>query len=137
QYWIMGGVTALLFFASVLLHELGHAVVAQFFKVPVRSITLFFFGGIAHLGAEPPSALAEFAIAIAGPLVSIALSVVFFAITIVAPNVPEIFEPSKYLSFINFMLVVFNMIPGYPLDGGRVLRALIWGVLKDMRRATI
>ncbi|HLX62189.1 MAG TPA: site-2 protease family protein [Planctomycetota bacterium] len=137
QYWLMGAATALLFFASVLLHELGHAVVAKAFNVPVRSITLFLFGGVAQLGAEPPSALAEFAIAVAGPLVSIALSVVFFAITIVAPNIPEVFGPAKYLSFINFMLVVFNMIPGYPLDGGRVLRALIWGAIKDMRRATI
>ena len=77
-YWIMGALTALMLFASVLLHELGHSVVAQQYRIPVRSITLFLFGGVAQIGAEPPSAIAEFLIAIAGPLVSLVLAVLFY-----------------------------------------------------------
>lgn len=136
-YWFMGAATAILLFVSVLLHELGHSVVALRFKVPVRSITMFIFGGVAQMGAEPPSAKAEFFIAIAGPIVSLALGVFF---TVVQPAVAAI-EPlwglAKYLAYINFALVVFNLIPGFPLDGGRVLRAFLWSVTKDMRHATV
>ena len=79
-YWFMGAVTAIMLFVSVLLHELGHSVVALRYKIPVRSITLFLFGGVAQIGAEPPSAIAEFLIAIAGPLVSLVLAVLFYAV---------------------------------------------------------
>jgi Zn-dependent protease len=136
-YWFMGAATALMLFGSVVLHELGHSVVALRFKVPVRSITLFIFGGVAQIGAEPPSAKAEFLIAIAGPIVSLALAVVF---TVLKPAVAPI-EPLwglvKYLAYINFALVLFNLIPGFPLDGGRVFRAVVWATTKNMRRATL
>ncbi len=136
-YWFMGAATAILLFGSVLLHELGHSVVALRFKVPVRSITLFLFGGVAQIGTEPPSAMAEFFIAIAGPIVSLALAVAF---TVVQPLVAAV-EPLsglvKYLAYINFALVLFNLIPGFPLDGGRVFRAVVWAATKDMRRATL
>ncbi|HXB70837.1 MAG TPA: site-2 protease family protein [Candidatus Acidoferrales bacterium] len=140
-YWFTGAATATLFFASVLLHELGHSVVALRFKVPVRSITLFIFGGVAQIGAELPSAKVEFLVAIAGPIVSMALAVFFTLVyTMVQPAVAAI-QPLegllKYLAYINFSLAIFNLIPGFPLDGGRVFRAAVWAATKDLRRATL
>jgi Zn-dependent protease len=136
-YWFMGVATAIMLFGSVLLHELGHSVVALRFKVPVRSITLFLFGGVAQIGAEPPSAMAEFFIAIAGPIVSLALAVVFTLLQPAVAAVEPLFGLVKYLAYINFALVLFNLIPGFPLDGGRVFRAVVWAATKDMRRATL
>jgi Zn-dependent protease len=136
-YWFMGAATAILLFGSVLLHELGHSVVALRFKVPVRSITLFLFGGVAQIGAELPSARAEFFIAIAGPIVSLALAVVFTVLQPAVAAVEPLFGLVKYLAYINFALVLFNLIPGFPLDGGRVFRAIVWAVTKNMRRATL
>jgi len=136
-YWFMGGLTALLFFASILLHELGHSVVALRYKVPVRRITLFIFGGVAEIGAEPPSATAEFVIAIAGPAVSLALALVFSGIKPVVADVGPLWGLAKYLAYINFAVFFFNLIPGYPLDGGRVFRAIVWAVTGNMRRATL
>ena len=125
-YWAMGAVTAIMLFASVLLHELGHSVVAQRFKVPVRSITLFIFGGVAQIGTEPPSAMAEFLIAIAGPIVSLLLAAVFTFLEPLDLGFEPLWGVMKYLAYINFALVVFNLIPGFPLDGGRVFRAIVW-----------
>jgi Zn-dependent protease len=136
-YWFMGAVTALMLFASVLLHELGHSVVALRYKIPVRSITLFLFGGVAQIGTEPPSAIAEFLIAVAGPLVSLVLALFFYAVQPLVAGMEPVFGLVKYLAYINLALVVFNLIPGYPLDGGRVFRAIVWAVTKNMRRATI
>ena len=136
-YWFMGAATAIMLFASVLLHELGHSVIALRFKVPVRSITLFIFGGVAQIGAEPPSAKAEFLIAIAGPIVSLALAVFFSVAQPVVAGIQPLWGLTKYLAYINFALVLFNLIPGFPLDGGRVFRALVWASTKDMRRATL
>lgn len=136
-YWFMGAATAILLFGSVLLHELGHSIVALRFKVPVRSITLFLFGGVAQIGAELPSARAEFFIAIAGPIVSLALAVVFTVLQPAVAAVEPLFGLVKYLAYINFALVLFNLIPGFPLDGGRVFRAVVWAATKDMRRATL
>ena len=136
-YWFMGAATAILLFGSVVLHELGHSVVALWFKVPVRSITLFIFGGVAQIGAEPPSAKAEFLIAIAGPIVSLALAVLFTVLKPAAAAVEPLLGLVKYLAYINFALVLFNLIPGFPLDGGRVFRALVWATTKNMRRATL
>ncbi len=136
-YWIVGAATAILMFASVLLHELGHSVVALRFGVPVRSITLFIFGGVAQIGAEPPSALAEFLIAIAGPLVSLALAAVFYELEHLVGSIQALLGLAEYLAYINFALVVFNLIPGYPLDGGRVFRAVVWAITGNMRRATL
>ncbi|MGD8413493.1 MAG: site-2 protease family protein [Candidatus Latescibacterota bacterium] len=136
-YWFMGAVTAVLFFVSVVLHELGHSVVALRYKVPVHSITLFIFGGVARIGAEPPSAVAEFWIAIAGPIVSLVLAVLFSLAKPLVAGIEPLWGLTKYLSYINFALLFFNLIPGFPLDGGRVFRAVVWGVTKNMRRATL
>jgi Zn-dependent protease/CBS domain-containing protein len=136
QYWIVGAVTALMLFASVTLHELGHSVLALRYKIPVRSITLYIFGGIAQIGAEPPSAMAEFWIAIAGPAVSFALAGIFGLLQSVFTTVAPLLALFKYLAYINGTLALFNLIPGFPLDGGRVFRALVWGVTRNLRRAT-
>jgi Zn-dependent protease len=124
-------------FVSVLLHELGHSVVALRYKIPVRSITLFLFGGVAQIGAEPPSAIAEFLIASAGPLVSLILAVLFYAVQPLVAGIEPLLGLAKYLAYINLALVLFNLIPGYPLDGGRVFRAIVWAITGNMRRATI
>lgn len=136
-YWVTGAATAILLFASVLLHELGHSFVALRFNIPVRSITLFLFGGVARLGAEPPSAKAEFLIAIAGPAVSLALAAFLSVMQPAVATIEPLWGIAKYLAYMNFALAVFNLIPGFPLDGGRVLRAFIWAATKDMRKATL
>ena len=136
-YWFMGAVTAVMLFVSVLLHELGHSVVALRYKIPVRSITLFLFGGVAQIGAEPPSAIAEFLIASAGPLVSLILAVLFYAVQPLVAGIEPLLGLAKYLAYINLALVLFNLIPGYPLDGGRVFRAIVWAITGNMRRATL
>jgi Zn-dependent protease/CBS domain-containing protein len=137
QYWIVGAVTAVMLFVSVLLHELGHSVIAMRYKIPVRSITLFIFGGIAQIGAEPPSASAEFWIAIAGPIVSFALAIFFGLLQPVFTAVAPLLALAKYLAYINGVLALFNLIPGFPLDGGRVFRAIVWGITHNLRRATL
>ena len=137
MYWLVGAATALMLFVSVLLHELGHSVVALRYNIPVRSITLFLFGGVAQIGAEPPSAVAEFLIAIAGPLVSLTLAVVFYAVEPLVAGMEPLLGLVKYLAYINLALVLFNLIPGYPLDGGRVFRAIVWAITGNMRRATL
>jgi Zn-dependent protease len=137
EYWIIGAVTAVLLFVSVLLHELGHSVIALRYKIPVRSITLFIFGGLAQIGAEPPSATAEFWIAIAGPIVSFTLGGVFGLAGRYVQGAAPVFALAKYLAYINATLGLFNLIPGFPLDGGRVLRAVVWGVTNSLHRATL
>ncbi len=136
-YWFMGAVTAIMLFVSVLLHELGHSAVALRYGIPVRSITLFLFGGVAQMGAEPPSANAEFLIAIAGPLVSLLLVLLFYTVQPLVAGTEPLFGLAKYLAYINLALVLFNLIPGYPLDGGRVFRAIVWAITGNMRRATL
>ena len=136
-YWLTGAATAIMLFVSVLFHELGHSVVALRYKIPVRSITLFLFGGVAQIGAEPPSAVAEFFIAIAGPLVSLALAALFYAVQPLLTGMEPLLGLAKYLAYINTALVVFNLIPGYPLDGGRVFRAIVWAITGDMGRSTL
>jgi Zn-dependent protease/CBS domain-containing protein len=136
-YWLTGAVTAIMLFVSVLLHELGHSVIALRYKVPVRSITLFLFGGVAQVGAEPPSAVAELLIAIAGPFVSLVLAVFFYAVQPAVSGVEPLLGLTKYLAYINMALVLFNLIPGYPLDGGRVFRAIVWAITGSMNRSTV
>lgn len=132
-----GVVTSLLFFASVLLHELGHSVVALRYTIPVKSITLFVFGGVAQIGKEPEKPMHEFNIAIAGPIVSGALSVLFYLLMFVTYNIWEgVSSLGEWLGGINFVLAVFNLIPGFPLDGGRVLRAIAWKLTDSYERAT-
>jgi Zn-dependent protease len=137
QYWIVGAVTVILMFASVLLHELGHSVVALRYKIPVRSITLFIFGGVAQLGTEPPSAMAEFWIAIAGPATSFLLALIFGLLQPLVGAFAPVLAVARYLTYINGSLALFNLIPGFPLDGGRVFRAVVWGFTHSLRRATL
>jgi Zn-dependent protease/CBS domain-containing protein len=136
-YWITGAMTALMLFGSVVLHELGHSVIALRFKVPVRSITLFIFGGVAQIGGEPPSAKAEFQIAIAGPIVSFLLAAFFFVVKPLVAGIEPVWGLAKYLAYINFALALFNLVPGFPLDGGRVFRAIVWSVTRSFQKATV
>ncbi len=137
QYWIVAAVTAIMLFVSVLLHELGHSVVAMSYKIRVRSITLFIFGGISQIETEPTGAMAQFWISIAGPAVSFALAVFFFMLQPVFREVVPLLALGTYLVYINFVLGVFNLIPGFPLDGGGVFRAVVWGITHNRRRATL
>ena len=134
-YWLMGIIGMLGLFASVVLHELGHSLVARHYDLEIRGITLFIFGGVAEMGAEPKSAKVEFLVAIGGPLVSLALAVLFWILYEV-PLPPAIEGIVLYLATINTILLAFNMIPAFPLDGGRVLRSVLWGYGKSLRRAT-
>ena len=138
SYWWMGGAGAVGLFLSILAHELGHSVVAQQFSVPIRGITLFLFGGVAAMTREPPSALAEFWVAIAGPAVSAVLALVCLGLAAVTdPFLPvTVTGVVWYLGWINGVVVVFNLIPAFPLDGGRVLRSLLWYWRGDLRQAT-
>ncbi len=136
QYWVVGAVTAVLFFASVLLHELGHSIVALYHKVPVKRITLFVFGGAAQIDEQPPNARAEFLIAVAGPVVSIILGSSLVLTQLILPDESIGLGIVRYLAVINLALAFFNMIPGFPLDGGRVLRSAIWYSTGNFSRAT-
>lgn len=135
-YWVVAAITAALFFASVLIHELGHSIVARREGLPVHGITLFVFGGIAQIGREPSSAFSELRIAIAGPLTSLALAGAFRVLGLLEIVHPVLGAPGIYLSRINALLALFNLIPGFPLDGGRVLRAMLWHLGRDFRQAT-
>jgi len=135
-YLIMGAITSLLFFASVLAHEFGHAFLALRDRIPVKSITLFIFGGVAQISQEPRSPGSEFRIAIAGPLTSLALAGFFGGLYLLDQSVPFLAAPSRYLMRINLILALFNLIPGFPLDGGRVFRALVWKLTGSLQKAT-
>jgi Zn-dependent protease/CBS domain-containing protein len=137
EYWVVGGTTACLLYGSVLLHELGHSVVALRYRIPVRRITLFIFGGVAQIATEPPSAGAELWIALAGPVVSFALALLFHVVEPALASGSALLALAKYLAYINGALVLFNLIPGFPLDGGRIFRALVWGLTHNLRRATV
>jgi Zn-dependent protease/predicted transcriptional regulator len=136
EHWSLGILTSLLFFGSVLFHELAHSVVALHYKIPVHSITLFLFGGIARIGREPSKPIQEFNIAVAGPLASFLLAGAFGAITLLLPSAQMVGALARILGGSNFILAVFNLAPGFPLDGGRIFRAIVWGVTKDFSRAT-
>jgi Zn-dependent protease len=143
QYWAMGAAGSLGLFASILFHEFCHSLVARRFGLPIKGITLFIFGGVAEMEDEPPSPQAEFFMAIAGPISSIILGVVFFlaAKTVALPistdsHLFTVAGVLGYLAVINWVLAGFNLVPAFPLDGGRVLRAALWHWKKDLRRAT-
>ncbi|NDU86319.1 MAG: site-2 protease family protein [Ferrovum sp.] len=135
-YWIMGAITALSYFGCILLHEMGHSVVALWYRIRVNSITLFMFGGVAQIEGEAPGALAEFLIAIAGPLVNFILAFLCYSWLRILSDNPPLLALLKYLAYINMALGLFNLVPGYPLDGGRVFRALVWAITGNLRRAT-
>jgi len=137
--WAMGFLGALGLFVSVLLHELSHALVARRFDLRIRGITLFLFGGVAEMEDEPPSPRAEFLVAVAGPIASLLIGVACAGIWALgkAGEWPvSIVAVIGYLAMINVVLVVFNLIPAFPLDGGRMLRAALWHYQDDLRRAT-
>jgi len=136
-YLAMAVIAAVLFFVSLLLHELGHALVARRQGVEIEGITLWLFGGVAKFKGMFPSARAEFRIAVAGPLVSLGIGVFFVLIALVG-DLPEAVDGVVgYLGYINLVLLVFNLIPALPLDGGRVLRSILWQTKGDFRWATI
>jgi Zn-dependent protease/CBS domain-containing protein len=136
-YWVLGFIAALLLFVSVLLHELAHSLVARARGVPVKRITLFIFGGVSDLEQEPQTPGVEFQIAVVGPLTSLAIGAVSLgAGALIGPNAPLVAAVLNYLGVTNVLLGVFNLIPGFPLDGGRVLRAIIWRVTGSLRQAT-
>lgn len=140
-YWIISAIASVLFFVSVLLHELSHSFTARALGYGVREIVLFIFGGVANIEQEPKKARDEFFIAVVGPLMSLLLAGLFYLLLLfVTPplrragaGAAAIFE---YLGFVNLLLAAFNMIPGFPLDGGRVLRSIIWGVNRNFGAAT-
>jgi Zn-dependent protease len=138
-YWIMGALGAAGLFLSIILHELGHSIVSRSQGLPIRGITLFIFGGVAEMSDEPPTARAEFLMAITGPLVSVALAIGFYLIYLMGSQsqwplpVQGIFY---YLGWINGLLAAFNMLPAFPLDGGRVLRSYLWSRKGNLQKAT-
>lgn len=139
EYWALGLVTALAFFGCIVLHEMGHALAARRLGMKIEGITLFLFGGVAELGGEPPSASAEFLMAIAGPAVSAVLAAGFrllggFGDAQGWPASAVVF--CHYLGGINALVLAFNLVPAFPLDGGRVLRSALWGWTGNLRRAT-
>jgi Zn-dependent protease/predicted transcriptional regulator len=139
SYWLMAGVVALGFFVCIVLHELGHSLVGQRFGMRIRSITLFVFGGVAELEAEPTSAKAEFYMAAAGPLVSVLLAGVFWLLSLVGEGMGwgvGVVAILGHLALLNAVVVGFNMVPAFPLDGGRVLRAILWASMHSLKRAT-
>ena len=136
QHWGVGIATSVLFFASVVFHELAHSLVARAYKIPVVSITLFIFGGLARIGREPSKAIQEFNIAVAGPIASLVLAAAFFGVTLVSPKSAMPGTVGLSLSWTNLVLALFNLLPGFPLDGGRIFRAIVWGITKDFGRAT-
>jgi len=136
EYWLVGTATALMLFGSVLVHELAHSLVARRFGLPVPRITLFVFGGVSEIAAEPASAAVEFWVAVAGPLTSFALAAIFWRLEQPLASSPPLFAFVKYLAYINFILGLFNLIPGFPLDGGRVFRAILWRITGNYQKAT-
>src|SRR5215472_12609738 len=137
EHWTLGILTSLLFFGSVLFHELAHSLVALHYKIPVHSITLFIFGGLARIGREPSKPIQEFNIAVAGPVASFFLFGVFGAMLLFSPSNHVAGALGKILGGSNFLLGAFNLAPGFPLDGGRIFRAIIWGITKDFSKATL
>ena len=134
--WALGILTALLFFASVLAHELAHSVVARMRGLPVTRITLFIFGGISQIGGDFDSASGEGWIAFVGPLMSLVLAGVFYLIAQALGAHSAMGLAAGYLAWANGVLAIFNLVPAYPLDGGKVLHSLIWRATGDRRRAT-
>jgi len=150
-YWIMGVAGAVGLFLSIVFHELWHSLVARRFGLNMRGITLFLFGGVSEMADEPPSSKAEFFLAVAGPVSSVVLGAIFLAASYLLGGIflgaflhlvrsGGSLTPTtavlSYLGGLNLVLAVFNLIPAFPLDGGRVLRAVLWGAWNDLRRAT-
>jgi len=138
QRIILGILTSLLFFASIITHELAHSILAIHNNIPVKEITLFVFGGVSQITKEATRPRAELLIAIVGPLTSLALAGIFYGLHLLLAATQQILAASlmQWLALINVLLAVFNLIPGFPLDGGRIFRALVWQRTHDYHRAT-
>ena len=141
QYWVTGVLASLLLFASVLVHELAHSLVAIRRGIEVNSITLFIIGGVSNLSGRSEKASTEFLVAIVGPVSSALIGLVCLALwAVLGPDELPDSRPAigilLYLGNVNLLLAVFNLVPGFPLDGGRVLRSIVWGVTKSEKRAT-
>jgi Zn-dependent protease/predicted transcriptional regulator len=140
--WLTAFVTALLFFATILIHELSHSIVARMHGLAVRSITLFALGGVSQIEKDSPNARTEFWIGIAGPIASAVIGILCLGVALLlgwAPTATPIAPTTAvlvWLGYINFLLAAFNMVPGFPLDGGRVLRGIIWWITGARSRAT-
>src|SRR5262249_11009806 len=149
--WGLALVAATLFFISILLHELSHSLVARAYGLPVRRITLFLFGGVSNIEREPPTPKIEFLMAVVGPITSILLGLIFLSMATlrIARSGGPLYDAEEtisrlgpvttllaWLGPINILLGLFNLIPGFPLDGGRILRSILWSVTKDLRKAT-
>jgi len=138
-YWAMAIALTLGLFGSVVLHEVSHALTARQYRLPIEGITLFIFGGVAEMADEPPHPRAEFVVAVAGPAASLAIGAGCGALWLSGPTLglaPPLMGVLGHLAVMNLILVAFNMIPAFPLDGGRVLRSILWDFGKDLTRAT-
>jgi Zn-dependent protease/CBS domain-containing protein len=136
-YWLVGVFSALALFASVLIHELSHSFVARARGEEVDSITLFIFGGVSNLRSEPAAPRDEFLVSVVGPLTSFVLAAGFWLLRLaVAPGDSPVGAALDYLALINLILGGFNLLPGFPLDGGRILRSIVWAATRSLRRAT-
>jgi Zn-dependent protease len=137
QFWLIGLVTSLLIFASVLVHELSHSLVAIAQGEKVKSITLFILGGVAQISEEPKQPVQEFFMALVGPVTSFAIGIAALVFSFFLKGVSETMGAvASYVGIINIILAIFNLLPGFPMDGGRVLRSIIWKVTGDLRNAT-
>jgi len=138
-YWLMAIISAVFLFASLLLHELSHSFIAIKNSIPIKGITLFVFGGIAHISEEPKDPGTELKMAIAGPICSITISLCFFFLARLLPYIGSplpLIAIAGYISIINLIIAIFNLIPGFPLDGGRILRSTLWKYMNDIKKAT-
>ncbi len=140
-YWLLGVLSALLLYVCIVLHELGHSLVAKAFGIPVTCVTLFIFGGAAQIAQEPKNPREEFLVAAAGPLVSAVISLVCFKLLPFLWPVESlgqfcVFALVDFLASVNLMLLIFNLLPGFPLDGGRIFRAVLWYFKRDYVWAT-
>ncbi len=138
-YWFMGIAGTLGLFISIIIHEFAHSLVARHYGMPMKGITLFIFGGVAEMGEEPPSPKVEFLMAVAGPITSILLALIFSVLSVWARQADTstpVFGVLRYLGGINGILAAFNLLPAFPLDGGRILRSILWGMKKNLRWAT-
>jgi Zn-dependent protease/predicted transcriptional regulator len=140
--WATAIITTLFFFTTIVAHELSHASVAKAHGLPVRSITLFALGGVAEIEQETPDARTEFWIGIIGPITSCLIGLICLGVVLAFGWAPSVFPTNPllaglmWLGYINILLALFNMVPGFPLDGGRVLRAILWWITGDAKRAT-
>jgi Zn-dependent proteases len=137
-YWAMGVAGAIGLFLSIVIHEFFHSVVARRYGIPMKGITLFIFGGVAEMTEEPPNAKVEFRMAIAGPLASFGIAAVCYVLALGSARLASVPASAvlAYLALLNVALAIFNLIPAFPLDGGRVLRSLLWARWNNLRRAT-